>query len=197
VPPSSKICPVCKANKPSSEYYKNSKAKDGITYQCKECAKAHVAKQRALLPKSVQKQRSSASYQRHKEKRLETSRQYRANNRQAVSAMTLRWKHANKARVTASEEKRRARKKSAESTGVTPDQWAEILEQFNHCCAFCLEPGTSMDHFRPLARGGTHSVENVVPACGSCNASKHDDLIFDWLPRFERRAKEQTRKVAA
>lgn len=64
-------------------------------------------------------------------------------------------------------------------------------------CAYCMKPGTTMDHFRPLALGGLHAVDNVVPACRSCNASKSDDLIFGWVPRFEHRVKVRGQKVAA
>jgi 5-methylcytosine-specific restriction endonuclease McrA len=30
-----------------------------------------------------------------------------------------------------------------------------------------------MDHRLPLARGGRHEIENVIPACKSCNSRKH------------------------
>lgn len=35
----------------------------------------------------------------------------------------------------------------------------------------------------PISRGGRYTVENVVPACGSCNASKRNDEVTSWLRR--------------
>ena len=35
----------------------------------------------------------------------------------------------------------------------------------------------------PISRGGRYTVENVVPACGSCNASKRNDEVTSWMRR--------------
>lgn len=35
----------------------------------------------------------------------------------------------------------------------------------------------------PISRGGQYTVENVVPACASCNASKHNGEVTSWLRR--------------
>ena len=36
-----------------------------------------------------------------------------------------------------------------------------------------------MDHFVPQKFGGTHSLDNLVPACGGCNSSKSDRAVED------------------
>lgn len=36
------------------------------------------------------------------------------------------------------------------------------------------------DHIVPLARGGTHSVENLCVSCGDCNRHKHDKDLQRW-----------------
>jgi 5-methylcytosine-specific restriction endonuclease McrA len=52
--------------------------------------------------------------------------------------------------------------------------------QFNGC-AYCGTHGDMhMDHFIPLARGGTHALGNLVPACPSCNYSKTDHDPEQW-----------------
>lgn len=61
--------------------------------------------------------------------------------------------------------------------------WMSILESYNHRCAYCLrEFGAqlrpSMDHFIPLSKGGLHAASNVVPACRSCNSSKHNRIFL-------------------
>jgi hypothetical protein len=35
----------------------------------------------------------------------------------------------------------------------------------------------------PISRGGRYTVSNVVPACGSCNASKCNTEVTTWLRR--------------
>jgi 5-methylcytosine-specific restriction endonuclease McrA len=34
-----------------------------------------------------------------------------------------------------------------------------------------------------ISRGGRYTLENVVPACRSCNASKWNDEVTGWLRR--------------
>jgi hypothetical protein len=34
-----------------------------------------------------------------------------------------------------------------------------------------------------LSRGGRYTLDNVVPACGSCNTSKCSDEVTVWLRR--------------
>jgi 5-methylcytosine-specific restriction endonuclease McrA len=41
-------------------------------------------------------------------------------------------------------------------------------------CRFCGDPGaTAIDHYYPLAKGGTDVWFNLTSACRACNASKH------------------------
>lgn len=48
-------------------------------------------------------------------------------------------------------------------------------------CAYCGGPGGTVDHVVPLNRGGQHAEGNLVPACRSCNSSKRDKLLIEWL----------------
>src|ERR1019366_7766887 len=68
---------------------------------------------------------------------------------------------------------RRAQKKAVKCT-LTRTAWHEILEVFDHRCAYCLRPCVELqqEHVWPLSRGGEHTEENVVPACQPCNSKK-------------------------
>ena len=48
-----------------------------------------------------------------------------------------------------------------------------------------------MDHLTPLSRGGSHTLENLVPACGRCNMQKGSRTYDEWLVfvNEQRRAK--------
>ncbi|WP_226997142.1 HNH endonuclease [Tessaracoccus aquimaris] len=52
-------------------------------------------------------------------------------------------------------------------------------------CAYCEAVGTALqrDCVLPVSRGGRYTLDNVVPACPSCNASKHNDEVTGWLRR--------------
>ena len=46
-------------------------------------------------------------------------------------------------------------------------------------CVYCGATATSLDHVVPKSRGGPHTWENVVSACGRCNHVKADRAIAD------------------
>lgn len=39
------------------------------------------------------------------------------------------------------------------------------------------------DCIQPISRGGRYTLDNVVPTCASCNASKHNGEVTAWLRR--------------
>lgn len=49
-------------------------------------------------------------------------------------------------------------------------------------CLYCRQaPATRWDHLHPVSRGGDTVPGNLVPACGSCDDSKQDRDVEDWL----------------
>jgi 5-methylcytosine-specific restriction endonuclease McrA len=44
-------------------------------------------------------------------------------------------------------------------------------------CQYCGRRADSIDHVVPRSRGGSHTWENVVAACGRCNSTKRDRLL--------------------
>jgi hypothetical protein len=75
--------------------------------------------------------------------------------------------------------KRRARKAAAEIQGPVP---ASVYRKIRDAgvCVYCGGPGRTVDHIRPLARGGWEHESNLVSACESCNYSKGAKLLRDW-----------------
>lgn len=84
----------------------------------------------------------------------------------------------------------RARRQARLATGgVAPAEY-ELLEAiFGGKCAYCGEPADTIDHVMPLSRGGQHSFENIVPACFSCNRSKHAKTPREWVESKNQRAR--------
>jgi 5-methylcytosine-specific restriction endonuclease McrA len=80
--------------------------------------------------------------------------------------------------------KRRARRVAAADNDLTPAQWDALVAAWGGC-AYCGAPDRLLqrDCVQPISRGGRYTLANVVPACGSCNASKHNDEVTGWLRR--------------
>lgn len=52
-------------------------------------------------------------------------------------------------------------------------------------CAYCGDSTNPLqrDCVLAISRGGRYTLENVVPACRSCNASKCNEEVTTWLRR--------------
>ena len=48
-------------------------------------------------------------------------------------------------------------------------------------CAYCGRYADTIDHIIPRSKGGTDVEENIVPCCKSCNSSKKDKDLADFL----------------
>ena len=80
--------------------------------------------------------------------------------------------------------RRRARRVAASGSDLTAAEWAVILDAWA-ACAYCGGEGAALqkDCVLPISRGGRYTLENVVPACRSCNASKCNDEVTSWMRR--------------
>jgi len=74
-----------------------------------------------------------------------------------------------------------ARRRGAEQLQVTEKDWARLVARYGGLCAYCQErPWSHRDHIIPLARGGRHSIGNLLPACAPCNHSKGSKTLAEW-----------------
>ena len=87
---------------------------------------------------------------------------------------------ARKARLA----RKRRRRVAARDNDLTETQWASIVEHWGGC-AYCGAGDVALqrDTVQPISRGGRYTLDNVVPACRSCNASKCNDEVTGWLRR--------------
>lgn len=68
---------------------------------------------------------------------------------------------------------------------VTPREWELVQRAWNHRCAYCKQATTlTIEHVKPIASGGPHSVNNIVPACKPCNERKSDAPLDVALARL-------------
>lgn len=104
----------------------------------------------------------SRSYMKHRTSTLET---------------TTQWRRAHPEVNRASVKSRRARKRGC-ADGLTDSQWVLLKGLYQFRCAYCHKrKPLTQDHVIPLSKGGSHTIENVVPACRSCNSRKGAKLL--------------------
>lgn len=68
----------------------------------------------------------------------------------------------------------------------TPKEWGALLKKCGHTCHYCGERRAgprgrlTKDHRVPITRGGSDAIDNIVPACKSCNSKKGDMTEDEW-----------------
>jgi 5-methylcytosine-specific restriction endonuclease McrA len=90
--------------------------------------------------------------------------------------------------VDRSRRARLARKRKRRMERVEHDlsdaQWTAVQEAWGGC-AYCgaTDRPLQRDCVLAISRGGRYTLDNIAPACGSCNASKCNDEVTGWLRR--------------
>ena len=80
--------------------------------------------------------------------------------------------------------RKRKRRMDRVEHDLTTEQWDALVAAWGGC-AYCGVTGKPLqrDCVLALSRGGRYTIDNIVPACRSCNASKCNDEVTGWLRR--------------
>jgi 5-methylcytosine-specific restriction endonuclease McrA len=99
------------------------------------------------------------------------------------SGRTLRFVTSTRSRK-ARASRRRQRRMARVEHDLSDAQWAALTEAWGGC-AYCGKTDDAMqrDCVLALSRGGRYTLDNIVPACRSCNTSKWHDEVTSWLRR--------------
>lgn len=66
--------------------------------------------------------------------------------------------------------------------------WQELREEafrrHGNACVYCgaQDDSLAVDHIRPLNRGGSNHIANLLPACQACNSTKGTRTWSEWYP---------------
>ncbi len=97
------------------------------------------------------------------------------------------WRVAVKRTKSARAARKRKRRMDRVEHDLAPEQWAALQDAWGGC-AYCAASDVPLqrDCVQPISRGGRYTLDNVVPACRSCNASKCNEEVTHWLRRTKR-----------
>jgi 5-methylcytosine-specific restriction endonuclease McrA len=128
----------------------------------------------------------------NRDKKAAINKKWSAANRDKTRAASKRWRERNpeKAKLVRlkneakhpfrgrlKQQKRRQRIRENGLFLVTQEDAKKLL---SNMCFYCGGPSEHIDHVVPIARGGSHSIGNLVGACQKCNQSKGSKFITEW-----------------
>ena len=70
-----------------------------------------------------------------------------------------------------------------------------IYEAWDHCCGYCGEEATSLDHIVPRFKSGSNNRNNLVPACRRCNQNKASHDMAEWYRKQDYFCPERLAKI--
>ena len=139
-------------------------------------------------------------YEDNKDKILEQKKQYYEDNKDKILGQKKQYRATPQGQIVAfnSYYKRRTKEQN-QGNGITKEQWLECMKFFNWKCAYSgqvLSKDTrSLDHIKPLNRGGKHEIWNVVPMDRGLNSSKKDKDLLEWYKQQDFYSEERLQKI--
>ena len=189
-----------KIAKKNKRYYQDNKDKIAERYKRWREANPEYYKQYYEANKDKERERSKQYYEANKDKHAEYYKQYNEINKDKVNERNKRYYEANKEKMAEYNKQwrqspqgkvaifninhRRRIKEEQQGSGITKDQWLEMMKFFDFRCAYSGEvlskKTRSVDHIVPISTGGDNMIWNMVPMTRSLNSSKHDKDMEKW-----------------
>ena len=188
----SKACTKCGIVKPQTEFGVRRDAKSGLQSNCKACQSAYHASPEGKARKAayrakpeVKERKNQLARERYKnpdvkKRKAEKARQLGQNPafkvKQSVRHQKWRQNHPDKIRNNVRRQRHQRR-----AIGKIPKDWfaQQIMRQQGKCfyCKKLMEKPT-IEHIRPVSKGGTNASSNLVLACAPCNYAKNNKLTM-------------------
>jgi 5-methylcytosine-specific restriction endonuclease McrA len=194
-----KVCSSCSLRLPLDSFNRATKYKDGRQHKCRECNKKY---QKEWYLHNIDKRKAEVlEYRKNNPDKVKSWRKkinQTPKMKEYFRIYQLNYRKLHPDRVRATEAKRNQsdsrkhsfRLKEYRRRGAVGshslEEWLDKLNKYGHTCVYCDLQATTRDHKIPLIRGGTNFIENIVPACFSCNSSKGaktDGEFISWLKK--------------
>jgi HNH endonuclease len=165
-----KKCFKCNVVKPVEDFGKSSDRYDGLKGMCRECERKYMRDYyHGVHPEAPE--RPVAQGPRFKTP-VDPERLKEEIERQESARKVMR--HNN-----------RAARREAEGSFTFVEFRTKFKDVFDCRCAYCNKEldflNAEPDHVIPIIKDGTNDIDNIVPACNSCNSSKGDLDVVYWL----------------
>lgn len=196
-----RVCTECGKEKPIIDFYK--RGNGGFYSQCKICSNKLMSEYFAKNHAQVIKRKRRY----HKEHKVEIdtyNKQYYKDHKDEIKIRVREWEEANpeqtRDKTVISMHKKRFADSGLESNFTRAD-WNRCKEYFTvdgvPRCAYCGKPTKrpTIDHVIPIGKNGKNVSSNIVPSCGWCNISKHDNDFEEWYRKQSFYSKEREDKI--
>jgi 5-methylcytosine-specific restriction endonuclease McrA len=122
--------------------------------------------------------------EKNKDKKSAQDAQWQRDNPDRVKQRNRRWQEKNKDAVRSFTRNYRAKKRAAEGFHTGEDIKALFDRQRGLCACGCgasIESGYDVDHIIPVSRGGDNWPSNLQLLTPTCNKSKNDKTMEEWM----------------
>lgn len=187
-----KRCGKCGIDKESDEFNKNKSKKDGLATECKNCKRQQDKKYRSDH-KDYYKDYNYKYNKENKDRLSKKKKEYIVNNKEnhwkrqhdwyvknidSIKIRTALYKKEHPDQYQMYSNRRLARKKSFIIDIFTIQ---DIIDLYGCQCIYCGGSFEEIDHYVPLSKGGSHTLDNVRPSCEHCNLTKSNKLPEEFL----------------
>ncbi len=173
-----KRCSKCGGYKPLAEFNTDKNHKDGKRSECKQCQWIKINEWN-IKNKEWRKTRDAKYHREHyfKGYRKEYHQRWYQGNKERINKLHKEYRSKNKGAAAMRTAKYRQSKLELECT-FTNSQWDTLKLLFKNRCAYCGKRTKRLEreHIIPVSSGGSLALQNIVPACRSCNAKKGTNL---------------------
>lgn len=197
------MCGTCKCAK-ETQYQKANKAiiaeRKRQFYQTNKERILERNMRRYLSNREYALEQKRRYYQKDKQRHNERVKQYHAANKERIKESQQQWRQRNNGYLVEYRKKysktahgklmsrkqkaiRRARKVASPGNLTIKGIRRQYDAQQGRCyyCKAELSDKYHVDHFIPLSRGGTNTLDNIVIACPTCNMRKHNKMPDEFL----------------
>ena len=129
------------------------------------------------------KEKNKRYHQEHREEIAARKKRNAEANPEAMKTSQRKYSQRHPEAIRAKSHVRRARLKAGGKYSVR--DWFALCEKYGDRCLACgvIPDLLTVDHIRPVSKGGPNTIENLQPLCGACNYRKGKREI-DYRPVF-------------
>ena len=203
-----KTCIRCNQSKEITSFAIDRTKKTGYKSVCLRCKRVEYGQKDLDAPRLIKSDNPVRGPERYRiwakanpEKRWESNKRHRIKPESKVRHAELQrvyrqknpdaykvWVRNNPDKALAINNRRRLAFYTKNSFKITKK---EVARLYGSPCFYCgTNHNIQIDHAMPIARGGKHSIGNLLPACKKCNQSKHSKTIMEfrvWMDASEQK----------